>query len=1178
MRLKEIKLHGFKSFCDGSEFVFRDKGITLIVGPNGCGKSNVADAIRWVLGEQSPRLLRGGSMGDVIFNGSSSRKPMGRTEVTVTFDNGDGGALEKYRDFAEIAVTRRLYRSGESEYLINKLPCRLLDVRELVMDTGAAGRSYSIVEQGRVEEFVTASPAERRLFLEEAAGIVRYKTRRIAAERRLEQTRQNLLRVQDLEGELRRQESALHDQVNKATAYIALRDEIGGRALRLAWYRLTRSRARCGELERAWSQARDDTAAEQQALARLQADLERVGLDQTRLEGLLRDQRQAVRALEQELQQGETRLAVGRQNEENGRRWVQQHQQALAEAEQAQAAAAAQRQELHGQAQALLLREAELQAAIGAATAVFAEREARRQQAEAAIKHVQERLIECHTTLVGIANQRQFLEERAADAERRRAGLADQLAAEQREHAAALARLGEATRRQGSLRLERERHEAERRGLAEALLAAGAELDQRRTRLAAQEREALAGRSRLESLREIAASHEGFGAAVRAVLDWVEAEPATRDALTILGALAELVDVPADLVEEAGAFLAPFLELIVVREGARLPELQRRLAAREIGGVRFLALDALPAPPQAPAGGGVLAERLGFVPGLEALGPALFGGVALHASAELPHPLPAGEGAGREWLGRHGAFHTDGRRIVTLGRPQAPAEGILRRRAEMADLAARLAALDTAREEAAQAAAAAATALDQLQARAREEDARMQQQALALAQLDQEIAQGRREGERLARVVAALAAERERLGQEAGGFATQREALAREHDLWQGRRTALEAELAQARGHSESARQEAAEHGQRLTEHKVAHGQALSRRENAQARLAALDTERGLLDGRHTELAAELARQQERLAATATEIAALRQLLGAQQTQLAEARRALRGHLEQHDRQEQQRQGWTEQSRQAQARLDGARTRAHEAEVALTAERLRAEQWAQEAQGDPPPQPAQPFDERAAEDELARARQRLGRMGAVNLAAPEEYEALRQRLAFLEREKGDLERASADLEESIRRMNQESRRRFKETFDQVNGKFGEIFTRIFGGGEARLVLTDSEDLLLAGVDIVAQPPGKTLQGLNLLSGGEKALTAISLIFAFFLSKPSPFCLLDEVDAPLDDVNVTRFNRLVQGMTDRTQFIIITHNKRTMEIGDVLYGVTMEEPGVSKVVSVDLAQR
>ncbi len=321
MRLKNVRLCGFKSFCDSTDFAFLQQGITTVVGPNGCGKSNVVDAVRWALGEQSPRLMRSNSMGDVIFSGSASRKPVGRAEVTLLFDNSQRTAIEKYNEFAELSVTRRLYRSGESEYLINKMPCRLMDVRELLMDTGAAGRSYSVVEQGRVEEFVTASAQERRAYMEEAAGIVRYKTKRIAAERKLEQTRQNLLRVEDVLSELNRQESALRRQMQSAQEFRALQAEVNLLKGSLTRLRHGNSARACSEQEQQLEALRGESGDVQHRLAGLDAQLAQLGLEQTRQEQALRECRGDLHRKERDIQQVETNLALQRQTVDNSRAW-----------------------------------------------------------------------------------------------------------------------------------------------------------------------------------------------------------------------------------------------------------------------------------------------------------------------------------------------------------------------------------------------------------------------------------------------------------------------------------------------------------------------------------------------------------------------------------------------------------------------------------------------------------------------------------------------------------------------------------------------------------------------------------------------------------------------------------------------------------------------------------------
>jgi chromosome segregation protein len=1186
MRLKQVRLSGFKSFCDNSEFSFLENGITMVVGPNGCGKSNVVDAVRWALGEQSPRLMRSSAMGDVIFAGSTTRRPIGRAEVTLLFDNSDHSALDKYNEYGEIAVTRRLYRSGESEYLINKLPSRLLDIRELVMDTGAAGRSYSIVEQGRVEEFVTASPQERRAFMEEAAGIMRYKTKRIAAEKKLEQTRQNLLRVEDVLGELNRQEGALREQMEAARAFRALQAETARLQGDLARLRHARSAQSCAELEAHLARLGEEGAGVEQTLALLTTRMEALTLERTRQETRLRESRGALYGKERELQHNETRLALERQNLENTRAWTARQEQALEELHvQKRTLAEGQHQTreeaLKQERQAESLR-LELERLAGRHDAC----QAAAQAATGRASTLQERLLESHTQLQGLEQQQQFLAERLLDDERRHASQAERIAAVRAELEQVQAGVATGVRRHGETASGLAAVRAEGETLAGEIAAQQARLEAQREREGTTDLEVLEARSRLETLSEIEAGYQGFGESVRAFLAWAEANPEAREALGMLGPLADQLSVPEALLDGMGDFLAPQLEVIVVRSAGALPRLAEQLDALELGGVRFLALDALPGNGKGNGHGhlsadedrdATLAHLLTFAPPSEALGEALFGSTRLLPAGTPPHPLPQPWGQGEEWVTRDGQLQIDGKARFTLGRSAEPGAGVLRRRAEIAALTVRLAEREGEQRRVKEEGSALLDGLEGLQARFRAGEERRAALELALRETAQEIVQGERETRRLEQVLGTVQREAAQFQEALTRARAQQEELAAQALRWREARERLQGELNEARVAEETARAALEEAGEHLTERKVEHGRTLSRLESLTQRVGDQEREREVVEGRLAEAHTALADQQGRQEAAARAIETVTAALAALQQSLDGLRQAERQERDafdtlsaEHGRLEEQSKARRRQQAENQGRL-------HQVELALTAERMRLEQFAAQLaglpQGDGPPE-AQ--DERALENKLAAARARLQRMEGINLGAPEEYEALDMRLTFLRTQQEDLTTASEDLEASIRRMNQESRRRFRETFEQVNEKFQLLFPQVFGGGEARLVLTDSEDPLQAGVDIIAQPPGKKLQGLNLLSGGEKALTAISLIFSFFLHKPSPFCLLDEVDAPLDDVNVTRFNRLIQNMTEHSQFIIITHNKRTMEVADRLYGVTMEEAGVSKIVSVNLS--
>jgi chromosome segregation protein len=786
-------------------------------------------------------------------------------------------------------------------------------------------------------------------------------------------------------------------------------------------------------------------------------------------------------------------------------------------------------------------------------------------------------LLACHTGLNGIANQQQYLQERLAEGEQRRDGLDTQILATSQEHEGAEQRLQAARQASEGLRRAMEEREERALELGREITAKAAEFEENQAQQARADREALECRSRIASLREIEAGREGFDQTVRAVLQWAEQANGAREELGWLGPLADFIKVPDEALEWAGDYLAPALEWIVIREQARLPLAQQALEAQQLGGVRIVALDAFADARAAPTPG-TLAELVEMPSEFAGLRNGLFGSVHLHAGGPLPHPLPKADGVCAEWLAEDGGFHVDHKTVVTLGRTGAPAAGILHRRAEISRLEERLTELERRQADISTEVGRLEAEAEALQARLQQEETLRNEQTLAMSRLEQEQEHAEREAARLAQVLEGLSNSRRELAEEAERFQTQQGELVQEARHTRERRGELEAAFAAGQERSREAADSLQALNGRLTERKVAHGQTASRFEHAANLVAAMEAEQSELAGKLGETEQSLAEQEARLAATERAITELGETLAERERALAEEVRQLLESTTRFDEEEAERKKLAQQTGEERRRLEQGQGKLHEVEIALTAETTRMEQWAEqmgEGPGEQPP--GEPEDEQDLEKTLADAQRRLEKMEGVNLAAPEEYEAVATRLDFLLNQKEDLEAAIRDLEESIRRMNQESRRRFKETFDQVNAKFQEIFPLIFNGGAAQLVLTDSEDLLLAGVDIEAQPPGKKLQNLNLLSGGEKALTAIALIFSFFLFKPSPFCLLDEVDAPLDDVNVGRFTRLIQSMTDRSQFIIITHNKRTMEIGDTLYGVTMEEAGVSKIVSVNLEQ-
>jgi chromosome segregation protein len=1180
MKIKKLELCGFKSFVDRTILHF-DHDVLAIVGPNGCGKSNIVDAIRWCMGEQSARHLRGRSMEDVIFNGSESRSPHDFAEVTLTFENDTPEEIPlEYKDYGEIAVTRRLHRTGESEYLINKVQVRLRDVTDLFLGTGAGTKAYSIIEQGRVGLIVSAKPEDRRLLIEEAAGITKFKSRKKQAEKKMELTQQNLLRVGDIVTEIERNLVSLKRQAAKAERYVAYRNELedmqlheaSHRYLELAgWLKLERS-----EVERFTRESEEARTV----LGAREAELEAARLELHAAEDVLDAAKNAsfgaenaVRAEEAAIERARDRLAsIG-----------QREQQAEGEKHEMVAQVSRLTAERDVVAEEVSLREEE-------------------EQSQAA------RIAEQESLLHDFAGAHAVADARVAD---RRQAIAKAQAA----IATAEARLSAFERRQGEmcarlekLRLEREaldvarvEHGARARELARSIedLRAGrvtsaaekARLEQRLGELKqlalAQERsleeskgELSKKRSRYLALEEVRARLEGVGAGTRSLV-------ATRDPC-IAGLVADRVEAPQELTQALAGLLGTRLQEVVVRDADRALVLLEELGRQRKGRATVVPLRPAfvsgthAARPDDEAIVARLADSLRYAPEDESLVTSLVGDAIVVrdvASAQRLHR----SGLRATLVTLEGVvLHADGR--IAGGQGDELAAGMLDNKREARQLSEEIERLDTAvshqfaglqtsRAELAQTGTALDTARHEAHAR---------ELALVTAEKDHQKAEAQLEGIR--QRLGVLTNEEAELGRAIDEAKTERDEAARMQGEAQARIEAAMEELREA----EAALGEAAERldGQRqaVTACKVA--VAGTREKLAAARGTALRLARSAeeLEERARRLEEELVEAARTFGKTAALIVAHKEELcraldreGAAKDELGRALgvfEALRGAVL-------EREGALKDLRGC---AEAVRQELSTHEMALRERELAMEHLlggvADKFRGLHLPRVVGDYHMRSAPDEVSRARidelaRLIERMGSVNLDAMREHAEAEERFTFYTTQKADLEKALADLTRAIQQMNRESRRLFEETFDAVNARFREVFPRMFRGGRAELRLTNPEDLLETGIDIVAQPPGKKLANIELMSGGEKALTATSLIFAIFQFKPSPFCILDEVDAPLDEANVARYNEMVRAMTDRSQFILITHVKRTMQLADVLYGVTMGEAGVSKIVSVKM---
>jgi chromosome segregation protein len=1142
--------------------------------------SNISEAVRWALGEQSAKSLRGQRMEDLIFHGSGARKPVGLAEVELLFSND--GTLSV--PWSEIAVSRRLYRTGESEYLLNRTPSRLRDILDLFAGTGANPRAYSVMDQDKLNHVLTAKPHERRVFIEEAAGIARYKQQRNETQGKLEGTRQNLVRVRDVMEEVRRQLGSLERQAKKAQQYKALQAERKELALALMaadYAALTAEGERLGaELARA-RDVEQELRTRAAALAARQARQHEVIQAS---EHRLGDLRQSLQKVQGELERLlERREQMGTQLREAGDEAVRLEDELRVAAERREGIAA----ERAGAAEA----QAEAERLAGERSRAVLELEAALEGHRAALQADRDRLeavrleqVRRAAERVDLMRQAGELRERAAQLGRRRERLAAELAevdaeAERLAHvrAGAEAARARALSALGTLGEERERLVARRDGAQAALATAEAELSGRRLERAAR-------RSSLETVRELEQAREGYGAGVRAVF----AERGAPAVAGVVGTVADLLDVPAGLERAVEAVLGERLQWIVVERFEHAREAVAFLHDRRAGAATFLPLEHLPAPGPLPEDNGLRWAARAVGAPAPALVHHLLGQVAVVPHLDEAETLwrrngvvatyvtPAGE-----VLGPTGRLHGGGEEASGAGE-----QSLLARKRRLRELEDEVARLDAAVGAAEATVAELAAEVGTLRARVTGLEGEVQTRQAERVASEKDVEQSVREHERVHRHRETVETESRQVTHEAAETAATLERLEQHVVLAQEAEHQQEHAMAALRAAVDEAHARETALGADLTACRVdlaavteraeALGRELVRLAEMDADLAARLAQGREREGQLAERRAWLAEERERTDAAAREVAVDRDRLEHEARGAGESHEALVADL----------RALESEARALDAELGRLVGRMHETELAATEGRVRREELGQEAWRSHGVDAATLLERHDPARDLAAARQRvadlderLAAIGAVNLVADEEYRELDERLGFLRAQHDDLTGSIKDLEKALRGMTRTAQERFTQAFEEINGHFGRIFERLFEGGRAELRLVEAEeggDPLDTGVELMAQPRGKRLQSVTLMSGGERALTGLALLFAIFYYRPSPFCVLDEVDAPLDDANIHRFIRVLGELTSQTQFLVITHNRRTMEAADVLYGVTMEEPGLSKLVSVNLA--
>ena len=1159
MRLQQIRLSGFKSFVDPTSIHFPGQ-LVGIVGPNGCGKSNVIDAVRWVLGETRASALRGDSMQDVIFNGAGQRKPLARASVELMFDNSLGRAGGQWSQYAELSVKRVLQRDGESSYYINNQHVRRRDVTDMFLGTGLGPRAYAIIEQGMISRVIEAKPDELRVFLEEAAGVSRYRERRKETEHRLGDTRSNLSRVTDIRLELGAQIEKLDAQARIAARYQEIQAELRLKQ-QLLWFlrrrdaaaererhaqevagqahALEAGTATLREIESRLETARAAHYAAGDGMNAAQAALYAANAEVARLESELRHVEETRQRLE--FQHAERRTQLGA--------WREQRAQLT--------------QALHlwaGRAGGARQR-------VGDAQARAALEGGRLPEAERAFRHAREQQSECHSRLLRAESRAQLEKSNLEHVERALEALAQRrerlraerrsllqpeaglLAAQEERRGAGDAAIAEA---EGALNALQEECDA-----LEARQAAAAE------RLSAASHEHAAVAAQLATVQQIQAAAQDKAP----LRDWLE-----RNDLHALPRLWQQVRIEPGWEVAVESVLRERLHALDVADPARLDAVAADVPPVKAGVLSHGA--ARGAPP--PAGYEALAAKV-HAANAE-LGGALSDWLARAYVCEGAPRAAERERlpAGALLVNRDG--HQFTRHTVAFHAPDPADAGLLARQAEIETLQGKVGELARLLAEARARSDAAAAALAARQAALEAARDALGERQQARHELQIELLKLQQAEERY----------RERSAQLDGELAE----IAREAEQDEARRTQCRTatqqvgqEIAAARAQLESVRAayvaaETALEAQRQAVQQAerdAQDAVFGERECG-AKIAEIDASVHLIDQQIARAEGELGRLNEELSVDPVpEVrAALESAVEARigrEKALAEARNGVEAAAA-------ALRALEEERLQAEAQLAPLRERIGELRLKEQAAQINRDQYdgqlrdggADEArltaEADRAPRPS------SLQGEITRLTQALGELGAVNLAALEELKTSVERKAFLDAQAGDLEEAVRTLEDAIRRIDRETRELLRETFEAVNRHFGTLFPVLFGGGEARLIMT-GEEILDAGVQVMAHPPGKRNSSIHLLSGGEKALTAIALVFSMFQLNPAPFCLLDEVDAPLDDSNTERFCHLVRKMSAQTQFLFISHNKITMEMAAQLIGVTMPESGVSRVVAVDI---
>ncbi|MBR9981885.1 MAG: chromosome segregation protein SMC [Desulfatitalea sp.] len=1198
MKIKKLEIVGFKSFLDKASIQFPE-GICAIVGPNGCGKSNVIDALRWVMGEQSVKQLRGKSMEDIIFAGANGRPPLNMAEVTLTLANDNGHAPETLREYSEISVTRRLYRSGESAYLINKQPCRLKDIYNLFMGSGVGTRTFAIIQQGNIGAIVDAGPDERRLFIEEAAGVTRYKFRKTEALRKVKATEQNLLRINDIISEVNRQMAGLRRQAKTAERYKHYQERFKAIDSRLLLNYFDSYNHQIAEAETLLRELKDADLAHVTQLKKIDAAVEAIKLQRSQKNQEIATQKSRHFELQRDIDRIEGERSHLKSEMERLGGEISALEQAHTELHAKTVSMGSEVEQVTSQnqrvQQELMRVRGLLDQDRGNAQGLQEQLRQLNQAAEEnknALMHLVAEEARCKNIYLNASNNRESLKRRLKRIDEELVIATKKVAELEKNNTEEQTALED-------IRVAMSRCETRIRQLKEELAtqtaALGAQVKQTQTL----DLERNKVRSQLGTLKKMAANFEWYRDGVKAVMQARNVEgqdvPAQGAATTrldgILGLMADILE-PAPGYETAvEAVLGEALQYILVKDqhagAAAIGYLQDSAAGR--GG--FLPVSAVKPLPgiseHAVEPSLRLLNHVTVRADGRTIAEALLGHVAVVATMDDALQLFNRNGRLQTIVTREGDVVSH--QGILIGGSQEQLSGILAKKQELKALAGRA-------EEIEQALGLAHQHQQALEAKVRQMETDLQEalaekssaadESLAveknLYRLGEALKNARRQLEITQLEQEQILGEESDLDEEMGKYNQALTRIGEEVRQVQQRTADTTRQISELTTQLES-------HNQKVVDLKMELTALQAKLENGTNNLQRLKAFAHDSHARLEQLRREIDQKIEKRASAAVKIEGQEKDLQQLYDRFRELEQTLAGNETEYSAIDET----IRESDAKQAAIQTEREKTVEKmrfmEVDLSEKRIKRDNIAgraQEryhtnlatlrAQHNQSDTPAMTVEE--METELERLRTKIASIGDVNLGAIKEYETLKERFDFLETQRDDLVKAIEDLHKVIRKINRITQERFMETFEQVNAKLMEVFPKLFEGGSARLELTDPAKPLETGVEYMVHPPGKKLTRMSLLSGGEKALSAIAFIFAIFLIRPTSFCLLDEIDAPLDDANVIRFNNLMQVIGEKSQIIMITHNKKSMEFAEMLFGVTMEHKGISKVVSVNLQSK